>query len=59
MLVGGRIRAIGVCYGHHIIGRALGVPAGRTSGGWEISVVAIDLTELGKSVFRQDTLVWT
>lgn len=57
ILMDGRVRAIGVCYGHQIIGRALGVPVGRSPSGWEVSVVAINLTELGKSVFGQDTLV--
>jgi GMP synthase-like glutamine amidotransferase len=57
VLMDGRVRAIGVCYGHQIIGRALGVPVGRSTSGWEVSVVAINLTELGKSVLRQDTLV--
>ena len=54
-----RVRVIGVCYGHQIIGRALGISVGRSNAGWEISATAMDLTEVGKTVFGQDTLVCT
>ncbi|KAF2855610.1 glutamine amidotransferas-like protein class-I [Plenodomus tracheiphilus IPT5] len=51
-----RIRIIGVCFGHQILGRALGAPVGRSDDGWEISVMPVELTAKGKEIFRQDTL---
>ena len=52
-----RIRIIGVCFGHQIVGRAAGVEVGRSEGGWEVSVLPVELTEKGKELFEQDTLV--
>jgi GMP synthase-like glutamine amidotransferase len=52
-----RVRVIGVCFGHQIIGRALGVKVGRSDNGWEISVLPVELTAKGKEIFQQDTLV--
>jgi GMP synthase-like glutamine amidotransferase len=52
-----RVRAIGVCYGHQIIGRALGAPVGRSNVGWEVSVIPVDLSEEGKRLIKQDKLV--
>ena len=52
-----RVRIIGVCYGHQVVGRALGGEVVRNessngkSGGWEVSVCEVDLTEAGKEVF--------
>ncbi|KAF2121395.1 nucleoside phosphatase family-domain-containing protein [Lophiotrema nucula] len=51
-----RVRIIGVCFGHQIIGRAAGVEVGRSEGGWEVSVLPVELTEKGKELFKQDTL---
>ncbi|KAF2659080.1 class I glutamine amidotransferase-like protein [Lophiostoma macrostomum CBS 122681] len=51
-----RIRIIGVCFGHQILGRAAGVEVGRSEGGWEVSVLPVELTEKGKELFEQDTL---
>jgi GMP synthase-like glutamine amidotransferase len=52
-----RVRIIGVCFGHQIVGRALGVKVGRNDEGWEVSVCEMDLTEKGKDLFRKDKLV--
>ncbi|KAI8942488.1 hypothetical protein NX059_000554 [Plenodomus lindquistii] len=51
-----RIRIIGVCFGHQILGRALGAKVGRSDDGWEISVLPVQLTAKGKEIFKQDTL---
>ena len=52
-----RIRVIGVCFGHQILGRAAGAKVGRSDDGWEISVMPVQLTAKGKEIFQQDTLV--
>lgn len=52
-----RIRVVGVCFGHQVVARALGVPVGRSAHGWEISVTEVKLSEKGREVFGQDTLV--
>ncbi|KAI0109827.1 class I glutamine amidotransferase-like protein [Daldinia grandis] len=50
-LEGGRVRVIGVCFGHQIVGRALGAEVGKNVRGWEISVTEHELTEEGKRLF--------
>jgi GMP synthase-like glutamine amidotransferase len=52
-----RVRVIGVCFGHQIIGRAMGVKVGRNDGGWEAAVTDVQLTEKGKEVFGVEKLV--
>jgi GMP synthase-like glutamine amidotransferase len=52
-----RVRLIGICFGHQIIGRALGVPVGRSDIGWEIAVCDINLTEKGRELFGKEKLV--
>jgi GMP synthase-like glutamine amidotransferase len=52
-----RVRIVGVCFGHQIVGRALGLPVGRSDKGWEISVVPVQLTEMGKDIFQSPNLV--
>jgi GMP synthase-like glutamine amidotransferase len=52
-----RVRIIGVCFGHQIVGRALGAPVGRSDGGWETSVLPLQLTETGKEIFQRDNVV--
>lgn len=51
LLEGGRVRVIGVCFGHQIVGRALGAPVGRSPRGWELAVVDMALTDEGKRLF--------
>ncbi|KAF1964013.1 class I glutamine amidotransferase-like protein [Bimuria novae-zelandiae CBS 107.79] len=51
-----RVRVIGVCFGHQIIGRAAGAKVGRSEGGWEVSVLPVELTQKGKEIFQQDTI---
>lgn len=55
-----RVKLIGVCFGHQIIGRAMGAKVGRNvSKGWEVSVTDVDLTTEGKEFFKdgKDVLV--
>ena len=52
-----RIKVIGVCFGHQIVGRALGAKVGRNDGGWEAAVTDLKLSEKGKEIFKQDRLV--
>ena len=52
-----RVRIFGICFGHQIIGRSLGVKVGRSDKGWELSVLDMDLTEQGKKLFGKDKLV--
>jgi hypothetical protein len=52
-----RVRIIGVCFGHQIVGRAMGSKLGRNEKGWEASVTAIDLTKRGQEIFGQNSLV--
>jgi hypothetical protein len=52
-----RVRIIGVCFGHQIVGRAMGVTVARSEKGWEVSVTTIDLTERGQEIFGKTALV--
>ncbi|KAI9825347.1 MAG: hypothetical protein M1826_007025 [Phylliscum demangeonii] len=51
-----KVKIIGVCFGHQIVGRALGLPVERNSLGWEVSVSRVDLSDVGRRVFRKDNL---
>ncbi|KAM0325843.1 hypothetical protein ACHAQA_007145 [Verticillium albo-atrum] len=55
-LATGRIRAIGVCFGHQIIARALGAPVRQSPLGWEVAVTDVALTAAGRDLFGIDTL---
>ncbi|KAH6605393.1 gmp synthase glutamine-hydrolyzing [Trichoderma cornu-damae] len=48
----GRVRVVGVCFGHQIVGRAMGARLGRNEKGWEVAVTEVDLTDKGKAVFQ-------
>ena len=50
----GRVRVIGVCFGHQIVARALGSPLGRSAAGWEVSVLPMALSPLGQRIFFGD-----
>ena len=52
-----RIRIVGVCFGHQILGRALGAKVGRNEGAWEVAVNEVQLSEKGKEVFGRDVIV--
>jgi GMP synthase-like glutamine amidotransferase len=52
-----RVRIIGVCFGHYVGGRAMGMKVGRSDNGWEVSVTDVDLTEKGKEIFGKKDLV--
>lgn len=52
-----RVRILGICFGHQIVGRALGAKVGRSEQGWEVAVCDMNLTEKGKEVFGQDKIV--
>lgn len=51
-----RVRIIGVCFGHQIVGRAMGAKVGRMEG-WEASVMAVDLTKKGQEIFGKTAMV--
>jgi len=42
-----RVRIVAACFGHQIVGRALGAKVGRSYKGWEIGVTPIELTKRG------------
>jgi GMP synthase-like glutamine amidotransferase len=52
-----RVRLLGICFGHQIVGRALGAKVGRSDQGWEIAVCDMDLTDKGKELFGRDKIV--
>lgn len=53
----GRVRIIGVCFGHQIVGRAAGAVVKLSEEGWEASVIAVDLTKKGQEIFGRPSLV--
>ncbi|KAI1101825.1 class I glutamine amidotransferase-like protein [Jackrogersella minutella] len=53
---GGRVRVIGVCFGHQIVGRAMGAEVGKNVLGWELSVTEHELTDAGKKLFGLEKL---
>ncbi|CAG8977966.1 hypothetical protein HYALB_00001847 [Hymenoscyphus albidus] len=56
VLAQNRVRLVGVCFGHQIIGRALNAKVDRSEKGWEVSVLAMDLTKKGQELFGQPSL---
>lgn len=57
MLKQDRVRTIGVCFGHQIVGRAMGVDIGRNDKGWEAAVSDVELSATGKRLFGKGKLV--
>lgn len=51
------MRIIGVCFGHQIVARALGVKVGRNPDGWEAAVMDVYLSPKGEEIFGKTTLV--
>lgn len=52
-----RVRLIGVCFGHQIVGRAMGVKVNKSNEGWEVAVVPVTLTDKGKELFGIEEMV--
>ncbi|KAK4080521.1 hypothetical protein Trihar35433_1626 [Trichoderma harzianum] len=49
-------KVVGICFGHQIIGRALGADVNHSPGGWELSVGSIDLNEQGQKFLGSPSL---
>jgi len=56
-LQNGRVRIIGVCFGHQVLARALGAVVRAAPVGWEVSVSDVELNDEGKRVFGLETMV--
>ncbi|KYK61344.1 class I glutamine amidotransferase [Drechmeria coniospora] len=52
----GRVRVVGICFGHQIVGRALGMRVGQSDKGWEVAVTDVELTDKGREIFQLDKL---
>lgn len=50
----GKCRIVGICFGHQIVGRALGAPVGRAAD-WELSVCPMDLTPRARELLTNVT----
>ena len=56
-LESGRVRVVGVCFGHQIVGRAVGATLGKSDNGWEVAVTEVDLTDKGRELFEVEKMV--
>jgi len=56
VLAQSRVRIVGVCFGHQIVARALGVEVGRSTNDWEVAVHDVQLTAKGKEIFGVEKL---
>jgi GMP synthase-like glutamine amidotransferase len=50
-------KVFGICFGHQVIGRALGADVNRNPHGWEISVENLVLNEQGQELLGVPSLV--
>ncbi|CAG8438864.1 8595_t:CDS:2 [Ambispora gerdemannii] len=48
------VKLVGVCFGHQIVGKALGVPVVKNPLGFEVGVHKITLTDPGKKLAKAD-----
>lgn len=53
---GGRVRVVGVCFGHQIVARALGGKVVVNEKGWEVAVTEVELTDRAREFFGLDKL---
>lgn len=51
------IKLFGSCFGHQVIGRALGAAVEPNPMSWELAINVIALTTIGKAIFGKQTLV--
>ena len=51
------MRIVGVCFGHQIIARALGMMPERNPKGWELSVTDFDLEPEAAKAFGKSKIV--
>ncbi|KAF3191816.1 hypothetical protein TWF225_001031 [Orbilia oligospora] len=52
-----KVPVIGICFGHQVVGRALGAEVGRSENGWEVAPTRLVVSEAGKGVFGKDEIV--
>lgn len=53
----GRVKVVGICFGHQIVARALGGKVVVNEKGWEVAVTEVELTERAREFFGLETLV--
>ncbi|KII87858.1 hypothetical protein PLICRDRAFT_42374 [Plicaturopsis crispa FD-325 SS-3] len=51
-----QVKVIGICFGHQIVGRALGAECVPNDGKWEVGVTPVQMSDEGKRIFGVDTL---
>lgn len=52
-----RVKILGLCFGHQIVGRALGAEGAKSDKGYEMSVCDVQLSEVGHRIFGKPELV--
>ncbi|EHA46802.1 hypothetical protein MCOR27_002457 [Pyricularia oryzae] len=52
----GRVKVVGICFGHQIVARALGGKVVVNEKGWEVAVTEVELTERAREFFGLETL---
>lgn len=53
------VKILGLCFGHQVVGRALGAEGAVNTLGYEMSVCKMDMTPLGAKIFGKKQLVCT